>query len=121
MDGDAGRNKGFGFVEMSTEAEARTAIAKLNGRVLGERQLFVGEPRSQERPAVTKRPAETPPQDVVKRKDFAGKKKLPEKPVRPVRKPRDFGGRKKLAGKRARPGRRNFRAIFLKKGRGQCL
>jgi RNA recognition motif-containing protein len=109
MDGVTGRNQGFGFVEMSTEAEARAAIAKLNGTILGERQLFVGEPRSQERPAVTTRPAEKPPQDVAKTRESAGKRKPPEKPTRPVRKPKDFGGRKKLAGKRARPGRRNFR------------
>ena len=109
MDGDTGRNKGFGFIEMSTEAEARAAIAKLNGTALGEGQLFVGEPRSQERPAVTRRPAERPPQDVAKRKEVGGKKKSASMPARPVRKPRDFGGRKKLAGNRARPGRRKFR------------
>jgi RNA recognition motif-containing protein len=35
-DGFSGRSKGFGCVEMSTNAGARRAISELNGRVLGE-------------------------------------------------------------------------------------
>jgi RNA recognition motif-containing protein len=53
MDGFSGRSKGFGFVEMSTEAEAAAAVAQLNGTALGERQLCVSEARPQEpRPGV---------------------------------------------------------------------
>ncbi len=48
MDGFTGRSKGFGFVEMATEAEAQAAIAKLNGTTLGERTLFISEARPQE-------------------------------------------------------------------------
>lgn len=44
-----GRSKGFGFVEMSTDAEARAAIAALNGQELGGRTLKVNE--AQPRPA----------------------------------------------------------------------
>lgn len=55
MDGPSGRCKGFGFVEMSTEAEAQAAIAKLNGTPFGERQLVISEARPMER-----RPAFSP-------------------------------------------------------------
>ena len=48
MDGDRGRSKGFGFVEMSTEEQAREAIAKLNGAKLGQREIFVAEARPQQ-------------------------------------------------------------------------
>ncbi|MGZ3694739.1 MAG: RNA recognition motif domain-containing protein [Bdellovibrionota bacterium] len=42
-DRDTGRSKGFGFVEMSTEAEAQTAISKLNGTDWEGRALTVNE------------------------------------------------------------------------------
>ncbi|MBI5244486.1 MAG: RNA-binding protein [Elusimicrobia bacterium] len=45
MDGDRPRSKGFGFVEMATEAEAQAAMAKLNGTKLGERELRISEAR----------------------------------------------------------------------------
>jgi cold-inducible RNA-binding protein len=38
-----GRSRGFGFVEMSSAAEAQEAIAKLNGRELQGRTLNVSE------------------------------------------------------------------------------
>jgi RNA recognition motif-containing protein len=41
----SGRSKGFGFVEMSTDAEARQAITELNGKTLGERTITVEEAR----------------------------------------------------------------------------
>jgi RNA recognition motif-containing protein len=47
-DRDAGRSKGFGFVEMSTDEEARNAIAALNGKVHGERALTVNEAKPRE-------------------------------------------------------------------------
>ena len=37
----SGRSRGFGFVEMSTQAEAQAAIAKLNGQAFEGRQLTV--------------------------------------------------------------------------------
>jgi RNA recognition motif-containing protein len=40
-----GRARGFGFVEMSTDEEAQTAIAKLNQYQLGGRALVVNESR----------------------------------------------------------------------------
>ena len=43
MDRDTGRAKGFGFVEMSTEEEAKAAIAALNGKDNGGRALTVNE------------------------------------------------------------------------------
>jgi cold-inducible RNA-binding protein len=42
-----GQPKGFGFVEMASEDEARNAIAQLNGNVVMERALTVSESRPQ--------------------------------------------------------------------------
>lgn len=39
----SGRSRGFGFVEMPTEAEARTAIAEINGKELKGRAVKVNE------------------------------------------------------------------------------
>jgi RNA recognition motif-containing protein len=44
-----GRSKGFGFVEMSSSAEAQNAIQALNGSELDGRSLTVNEARPQER------------------------------------------------------------------------
>lgn len=43
-----GQGKGFGFVEMSTEAEAQEAINKLNNSTLGGRTIVVNEAKPQE-------------------------------------------------------------------------
>ncbi len=43
MDRESGRSKGFGFVEMSTEAEAASAISKFNGADYEGRQMTVNE------------------------------------------------------------------------------
>ncbi len=48
MDRETGRSKGFGFVEMSSDAEAKAAIDKLNGRELNGRTVSVSEARPQE-------------------------------------------------------------------------
>ena len=45
MDRLSGRSKGFGFVEMSTDALARQAVTELNGKMLGERTITVEEAR----------------------------------------------------------------------------
>lgn len=44
----SGRSKGFGFVEMSTEQEAKDAIEKLNGQQLDGRAITVSEARPRE-------------------------------------------------------------------------
>lgn len=41
MDRDSGRSKGFGFVEMSTAAEANAAVQALHGSDLGGRDMVV--------------------------------------------------------------------------------
>lgn len=41
----SGRSKGFGFVEMSNDDEARKAIDQLNGTSLDNRQIIVNEAR----------------------------------------------------------------------------
>ncbi|KPL21815.1 MAG: RNA-binding protein [Anaerolineae bacterium SM23_84] len=43
------RSRGFGFVEMATEAEAQEAIEKLNGQELVGRQISVDEARPRRR------------------------------------------------------------------------
>lgn len=43
VDRDSGRSKGFGFVEMSTEAEAQAAIDKFNGSDYEGRPMTVNE------------------------------------------------------------------------------
>ena len=42
----SGQSRGFGFVEMSNDAEARQAVSELNGKTLGEGTLRVEEARS---------------------------------------------------------------------------
>lgn len=48
-DRDTGRSRGFGFVEMSSTAEAQQAIADLNGRELQGRALNVSEAKERSR------------------------------------------------------------------------
>ena len=47
-DRDTGRSKGFGFVEMSSDDEAKAAIAGLNGKDHGGRALTVNEAKPRE-------------------------------------------------------------------------
>ncbi|MCB9073213.1 MAG: RNA-binding protein [Bdellovibrionaceae bacterium] len=47
-DRDSGRSKGFGFVEMSSEDEANSAIEQLNGKELMGRAIIVSIARPQE-------------------------------------------------------------------------
>jgi RNA recognition motif-containing protein len=49
MDKFTGQGKGFGFVEMSTEEEARKAVEELNNKELGGRSIVVNEAREQQR------------------------------------------------------------------------
>ncbi|HSV83279.1 MAG TPA: RNA-binding protein [Ramlibacter sp.] len=48
MDRESGRSKGFGFVEMSSSAEAQAAIEGLNGQQHGGRGIVVNEARPME-------------------------------------------------------------------------
>ncbi|MBL8387428.1 MAG: RNA-binding protein [Hydrogenophaga sp.] len=48
MERDTGRSKGFGFVEMGSDAEAQAAIQGMNGQSLGGRSLVVNEARPME-------------------------------------------------------------------------
>jgi RNA recognition motif-containing protein len=48
MDRDAGRSKGFGFVEMESDAEAQAAIVALNGKEHDGRALKVNEAKPRE-------------------------------------------------------------------------
>lgn len=48
MDRMSGRSKGFGFVEMSSDAEAQKAIEMFNGKELDGRTITVNEARPME-------------------------------------------------------------------------
>ena len=48
MERDTGRSKGFGFVEMGSDAEAQAAIQGLHGQQLSGRSLVVNEARPME-------------------------------------------------------------------------
>ena len=48
MDRDTGRSKGFGFVEMGSDAEAQAAINGMNGQALDGRAIVVNEARPRE-------------------------------------------------------------------------
>ena len=48
QDRDTGRSKGFGFVEMGSDAEAQAAIAALNGQEHDGRALTVNEAKPKE-------------------------------------------------------------------------
>jgi hypothetical protein len=103
MDRDTGRSKGFGFVEMSTAAEAQASISKLNGSTLGDRKIFINEARPQEPRPAHGGFADKP--DFVERRSgvkdrrsqgpsggFGGEKKWDSKPA-------GFGGEKKWGPK----------------------
>jgi RNA recognition motif-containing protein len=48
VDRDTGRSKGFGFVEMSSDDAAQSAIDALNGQEVNGRELTVNEARPRE-------------------------------------------------------------------------
>lgn len=51
-DRETGRSRGFGFVEMSSDAEAKTAMEKLNNKEIEGRQISVTQAREKtDRPA----------------------------------------------------------------------
>jgi RNA recognition motif-containing protein len=48
VDRDTNRSKGFGFVEMSSDEEAKAAVEQLNGKDLDGRAIVVSEARPRE-------------------------------------------------------------------------
>lgn len=46
-DRDTGQSKGFGFIEMSSDAEANAAISAMNGKDLDGRPITVNEAKPQ--------------------------------------------------------------------------
>ena len=48
MERETGRSKGFGFVEMGSDAEAQAAIQGMNGQSMGGRSVVVNEARPME-------------------------------------------------------------------------
>lgn len=51
MDKMTGRSRGFGFVEMASDADAKKAVESLNGTEVGGRKIFVSEARPQRQDA----------------------------------------------------------------------
>jgi len=49
MDRQTGQSKGFGFVEMSSNAEAQKAIQEINGSTIDGREVKVNEAKPQEK------------------------------------------------------------------------
>lgn len=49
MDRETGRARGFGFVEMANDEEAKKAIAALDGKEVGGRNVKINEARPKER------------------------------------------------------------------------
>lgn len=47
-DRDSGQSKGFGFIEMANDAEAKAAMVALNGKDVSGRSIMVNEARPQE-------------------------------------------------------------------------
>ena len=47
-DRDSGQSKGFGFIEMADDTEAKAAMAELNGKEVSGRAIIVNEARPQE-------------------------------------------------------------------------
>jgi RNA recognition motif-containing protein len=48
-DRETGRSRGFGFVEMSDDAQAQAAITSLNGSTVGTRQIVVNVAKPMEK------------------------------------------------------------------------
>lgn len=48
VDRETNRSKGFGFVEMSSDEEAKAAVEQLNGKELDGRPIVVNEARPRE-------------------------------------------------------------------------
>ncbi len=48
IDRETGRSKGFGFVEMSSDEEAKAAVEQLNGKEIEGRAVAVSEARPRE-------------------------------------------------------------------------
>jgi RNA recognition motif-containing protein len=73
FDPDRGRTRGFGFVEMSTTAEAQAAINQLNGLQVGEKKIYVTQAREKpaSRDAGPRRDRQYPPNRKVGRPDRA--------------------------------------------------
>lgn len=55
LDRDTNRSKGFGFVEMSSPAEASKAISALNGSDFDGRQMNVSEAKPMEKRETSRR------------------------------------------------------------------
>ena len=53
MDRETGRARGFGFVEMANDEEAKKAIAALDGKELGGRNVKINEARPKEQAAAS--------------------------------------------------------------------
>jgi cold-inducible RNA-binding protein len=100
------RSKGFGFVEMMTDEEAKTAVEKLNNFTVGTRRIIVNEARPMEpRPAGGYPPRSSspggPPSGADRKPTFGGGPNFgPDSKAFSDRKRRDWDKKKKGDGDR---------------------
>src|SRR5262249_35073708 len=85
LDRDTGRSRGFGFVELATEQDARAALAGLNGKQVGGRTLTVRA--AQPREGDSRGPRQPP-----RKPPTSKKRKRPPALGRRLRRPRPESG-----------------------------
>lgn len=110
IDRDTGRSRGFGFVTMASEEDAKNAIGKLNGQDFFGRRLFVNEAREREQngaaPSAPRQNRDFAPRNDNFRRPASRYSSGPE--VTYVS-PNDFGGPQEFGGRADRRERTNNR------------
>jgi RNA recognition motif-containing protein len=87
MDRETNRSKGFAFVEMATEADAQTALQKLDGHKLVDRRIFITAARPLEKRAAD--PAKTAPKPAAFVERRSGKDRRAQPPAEAPRRKAD--------------------------------
>lgn len=124
MERATGRSRGLGFVEMSTEAEAKSAITKLNDSNFGPRKIFVSAARPQEKgpggfsakPGFVERRSGTDRRQARGKPSFSGKREWDKRPPFGERPPAEDGRKegfyerkKKWLGKSGFTGKKDWK------------
>ena len=94
-DRDTGKSRGIGFVLMSTEEEARAAIAKLDGTLVGGRKIFVTEAKPPAKPAGAVAGVSTVRPEFAERRSGRDRRRQPTGPWSPDDRRLNSGGERK--------------------------